>query len=572
MKVEAVYHRPRNEFAYYDTNGTATILLRVGSNDILRARLFWFDKYCIDESIAAVEMESILSDSLFSYFRISITPKYRRLQYYFELMDRSGAVWYLDEIGCHQTADGCTESCFQMPYLNRTDAITVPGWAKEAVFYQIFPDSFARKEPTPTGEDFPSWGSEPDVVAHLGGNLGGLRDRLDYLSGLGINALYLCPIFQSNSCHRYNTYDYFKVDSRLGTLEDFKSLLMDCHRRGIRVVLDAVFNHTCDTFPRFQDVLENGSESPYVNWYFIKEYPLAVDEVYRYERFSFERHMPKLNTENREVRRYLLEVARYWTQLGIDGWRLDVANEIDLSFWRNFRREVKAINPEALIIGEVWGDSQPYLAGDMFDSVMNYPFTTICRSHFLDGTLGATAFRQEINRLLTHYPEPMTQCMYNLLGSHDTARWLTLAKGREEAVACSVVFQFLFVGMPAIYYGDETGMVGEDFIKARRCMCFTPANMAGQTLLKLYRNLVAFRKAHPALSEGVFRWLDPQPIQGSAPLAFLRRTDGDTVVMIWNPGDEPVQCKLPWDGQAGQILSLAPMGYKIFANGQEVML
>ena len=140
MKVEAVYHRPRNEFAYYDTNGTATILLRVGSNDILRARLFWFDKYCIDESIAAVEMESILSDSLFSYFRISITPKYRRLQYYFELMDRSGAVWYLDEIGCHQTADGCTESCFQMPYLNRADAIAVPAWAKEAVFYQIFPD------------------------------------------------------------------------------------------------------------------------------------------------------------------------------------------------------------------------------------------------------------------------------------------------------------------------------------------------------------------------------------------------------------------------------------------------
>ena len=249
-----------------------------------------------------------------------------------------------------------------------------------------------------------------------------------------------------------------------------------------------------------------------------------------------------------------------------------MANEIDLSFWRDFRREVKAINPDALIIGEVWGDSQPYLAGDMFDSVMNYPFTNVCRAHFLDGAMDSASFRQEVNRLLTHYPEPMTQCMYNLLGSHDTARWLTIAGGRVEAVACSAVFQFLFVGMPAIYYGDETGMTGEDFVKARRCMCFEPGDGAGQALLKLYQRLVAFRKAHPALSGGVFRWLEPRPVQGPAPLAFLRRTEGDEVVMVWNPGGEAAQCRLAWDGGTERSLSLAPMEYKIFADGQEVAL
>lgn len=572
MKVEAIYHRPRNEFAYYDADGTVTILLRAGGGDLRSAVLCWFDKYCIEESMAETQLEPILSDSLFSYFRVRVTPKYRRLQYYFKLTDTTGAVWYWDELGPHETADGCTESCFQLPYLNRSDAITVPTWAREAVFYQIFPDSFARREPTPTGENFPAWGSEPDIIAHLGGNFGGLRDNLDYLSGLGINALYLCPIFQSNSCHRYNTYDYFKVDPRLGDLDDFKALLADCHSRGIRVVLDAVFNHTCDTFPHFRDVLENGPKSPYTQWYFINEYPLAVDEEYRYERFSFERHMPKLNTENPEVRRYLLDVVRYWTGLGIDGWRLDVANEIDLSFWRDFRREVKAINPEAVIIGEVWGDSQPYLAGDMFDSVMNYPFTNVCRAHFLDGAMDSAAFRQEVNRLLTHYPEPMTQCMYNLLGSHDTARWLTIAGGRVEAVACSAVFQFLFVGMPAIYYGDETGMTGEDFVKARRCMCFKPEDEAGQALLKLFCGLASFRKAHPSLSRGAFCWLEPQAVQGPAPLAFLRRVDGDEVVMVWNPSDGTTQCRLAWGGQAERTIPLVPMEYKIFANGQEVVL
>ena len=459
-----------------------------------------------------------------------------------------------------------------MPYLNRGDAIRVPEWAESAIFYQIFPDSFARREPVPTGETFPAWGSEPDVVKPLGGNFAGMRDHLDHLSALGINALYLCPIFRSNTCHRYNTYDYFSIDPRLGTLEDFCAFLDDCHSRGIRVVLDAVFNHTCDTFPQFRDVMARGRDSEYYNWYFINRYPFAVDGEYSYERFAFERHMPKLNTEDPDVRDYLLRVARYWTEMGIDGWRLDVANEIDLSFWRAFRAEVKGINPQALILGEVWGDAQPYLAGDMFDTVMNYPFASLCRACFLEKTMDGARFRREIDRILTHYPAPMTRCMYNLLGSHDTARWLTLAKDRFEPAALSAVFQFLFVGMPAIYYGDETGMTGADFIQARRCMCFDPPTETGRRLLRLYTALAALRREHPALTKGDFRWVEPVWVEGPPALAFRRSCPGDELTLVWNSGERPLQCRLTWKDGAEKTVSLATKEYQIFAKDQEVVL
>ena len=572
MNSEAIYHRPRNEFAYYDKRGTVTLLLRAACGDLRRATLCWFDKYVENQPHAQMEMECFLEDDLFAYYRAQVTPPYRRLQYYFRLEDVHGETWYLDEQGTHHSQEGCTEACFQMPYLNRTDAICVPEWAENAIFYQIFPDSFARCEPVPTGEDFPAWGSEPDIVKPLGGNFAGMRSHLDHLSALGVNALYLCPIFHSNTCHRYNTYDYFSIDPRLGTLEDFRAFLDDCHSRGIRVVLDAVFNHTCDTFPKFRDVMARGKDSEYYGWYFINQYPFEVDGNYSYERFAFERHMPKLNTENPDVRDYLLRVARYWTEMGIDGWRLDVANEIDLSFWRAFRAEVKKINPQALILGEVWGDAQPYLAGDMFDTVMNYPFASLCRACFLEKKMDGARFRREIDRILTHYPAPMTRCMYNLLGSHDTARWLTLANDQFEPAALSAAFQFLFVGMPAIYYGDETGMTGADFIQARRCMCFAPPTETGRRLLRLYTALAALRREHPALTKGDFHWVDPVSVQGPSALAFRRSCPGDELTLVWNSSAQPLKCRLSWEGGVEKEISLAPMEYQIFVKDQEVML
>lgn len=571
MKKEAIYHRPRNEWAYFGTDRFADLMIRCGRDDIIKVSVCWFDKYCVESgrsSISTANMELYLQDDTFSYFHTRIYPPYHRLQYYFCLTDALGHTAYFDEQGLHKKDKNCFTNCFQMAYLNQEDAISIPEWAQDAVFYQIFPDSFSRIDQQ-SDKDLPPWGSEPHITNHLGGNIRGIIKHADYLSDLGVNAIYFCPLFQSNSCHRYNTYDYRNIDSMLGTLDEFHEMLDTFHKRGIRVILDAVFNHTCDTFPFFKDVIKNGPDSRYKDWYFINEYPVTVDEEYRYERFSFERHMPKLNTANPEVRDYILDIATYWTKTGIDGWRLDVANEVNMDFWRSFRKVVKGINPDALIIGEIWGDSMPYLQGDMFDSVMNYPFVYACQNYFLDRSITRSEFCQIMNQRLVCYPQPMEYAMYNLLGSHDTPRWLSIAGGDEKKVILSIVFQFFFVGMPAIYYGDETGMLGNDFVEARRCMNFEPDSKAGLDLLYLYKHLIQLRREHEALCRGRFEWLH---FSQEELLGVLRISKNETFILILNNTDNPVRFQLPSANAEPVTFSIEAMSYKIFLNNKEVLL
>ncbi len=570
MLRQAIYHRPRNNYAYFDRDYTAYLMLRTGRDDLARVELVAFDKYDMAGTVTRTVLSPALSDSLFSYYRARVTPPYKRMDYYFILTGTDGELLYYDELGFHTDDRHCEKNAFKLPYLNESDAVCVPNWAKSAVFYQIFPDSFARSAAYSAPVPLPEWGSEPHIVNHLGGNLRGIIEHFSYFTELGITAFYFCPIFASNSCHRYNTRDYLEIDPTLGTLEDFRELLELCHQNGIRMILDAVFNHTCDTFPAFLDVIENGEASAYKDWYYIRSYPVVVDEVYRYDRFSFERHMPKLNTSNPETRKYLLDVAAHWTSLGIDGWRLDVANEVELDFWRDFRKTVKSINPDAFILGEMWNDSQPYLGGDMVDSVMNYPFATACEYYFLTREINTEEFRDLITARLTCYPHPAAYAMYNLLGSHDTPRWFTLAGEDLQRVILSVVFQFCFVGMPAIYYGDEQAMTGTDFVEARRCMDFHPG-MDGQTLHALYRELIAMRRSHRVFSEGDFCWVDLSPALGAAPLCFARRLGEEEAVLLMNNTGSPVRLDLAqlsqlfsWYAHPEKLVDLEPYSYHIF--------
>ncbi|GHV71565.1 alpha-glycosidase [Spirochaetia bacterium] len=543
MNKHAIYHRPRSSYAYFDSPGTVFILFRSGREDIEAVEIFHFDKYIHRETLKNTKMEKFIDDELFSYYRIRLTPPYKRLAYYFKLTGKDGEIFYYDETGFCKDDKHCERCAFQMPYINDADVIRVPQWAKSAVFYHIFPDSFARSEPFFEGA--PAWGTEPHVRDHRGGNLRGMIDNFSHIKELGVNALYLCPLFASGSAHRYNTSDYKTIDPRLGTMDDFKEFLDLCHKNSVRVLLDAVFNHTCDTFPAFKDIVEKGEASKYKDWYFIRSFPVQVDGVYRYDRFAFTSHMPKLNTANREVKEYLLDVVEFWTKTGIDGWRLDVANEVDLGFWRDFRKKVKSVNSEVLIIGEIWNDSTPYLDGDMMDSVMNYPFAASCSAFFLSGEIDLETFKNQISTRLTAYPYPMTYAMYNLFGSHDTARWFTEAKGDIKRITLSIVFQFCFPGMPAIYYGDETGMEGENAILARRCMNFTPGE-TGQKLLALYKKLIALRKNSRALCEGDFEWSE----NSSGLLSFTRRA-----------GDEEIRVDINNSNKAEPI---EPMGYRIY--------
>jgi len=572
VEAVAIYHRPRNEYAYSEDGHTVQIQLRAKKDDLTLAEIFYYDKYLELFSPIITPMQPVACDDLFTYFRATLTPPYRRLAYYFHLIDKDGQSYWLDECGVSLSDSQCIANSFQVPYLNPEDTIRVPEWAKSAIFYQIFPDSFARSK---AAEDsgLPVWGSEPHLTKHLGGNFQGIIERMDYLVSLGINAIYFCPIFKSNTCHRYNTSDYSQISPMLGTLKDFRDLLNICHSKGIRVVLDAVFNHTCDSFFAFQDIVKNGSASPYKNWYYIHEFPVKVDHTYRYERFSFEEHMPKLNTANPEVQAYLLDIACYWTKMGIDGWRLDVANEVNLDFWRTFRKAVKAINPDILILGEMWNDALPYMSGDMIDCSMNYPFSKACEYFFLERRMDAEGFQNQIMRQHMRYPMPNAYAMYNLLGSHDTPRWLTLAGEDDARIILSIVFQFFFVGMPAIYYGDEVGMLGEDFVKARACMNFSP-DERGARLLHLYRSLASLRSHSMALTTGSFCWLIPSFKNGSDPICMRRKSHNEQYILIINNNDSTTQISFALDDLSlgDHMIEVAPMNYRIFKNNEEIVL
>ena len=264
-------------------------------------------------------------------------------------------------------------------------AIT-PDWVKDAIFYQIFPDRFAKSAQVEKPHNLETWDSPPTTFGYKGGDLLGVVEHLDYLQDLGITAIYFCPIFQSTANHRYHTHDYFQVDPILGGNAAFKTLLDEAHKRGMRVVIDGVFNHASRGFYQFNHTLENGPASPYIDWFTFREFPVrAYQEPSNYDAWWGLAALPKFNHKNPQVREFIFRVAEYWIRQGIDGWRLDVPGEIDDDeFWREFRRRVKAINPDAYIVGEIWHEAKRWLQGDQFDAVMNYPVTRACLSFLVD--------------------------------------------------------------------------------------------------------------------------------------------------------------------------------------------
>ncbi|HWQ11535.1 MAG TPA: glycoside hydrolase family 13 protein [Roseiflexaceae bacterium] len=389
-------------------------------------------------------------------------------------------------------------------------AFDTPAWVRHAVFYQIFPERFANGDPSNDPENVQPWGTPPTLHNFMGGDLQGIVDHLDYLVDLGVNALYLTPIFHSPSNHKYNTYDYTRIDPHFGDMAAFRRLIDGAHERGMRIVLDGVFNHCGRGFFAFNDILENEAHSPYLRWFHVDRLPLHPydpDRPAGYRTWWDFRSLPKFNTDHPPVRRYLLGVARYWIEQGADGWRLDVPNEIaDHSFWREFRTVVKSVNPEAYIVGEIWQDGTPWLDGTQFDAVMNYLFRDLCRDFFARDTLRADSFAAGIDRLLAMYPRPATEVQLNLLGSHDTARFRTEAGGSAQQQRLATLFQMVYPGAPCIYYGDEVGMLGGPDPLCRGCFPWDEARWDHE-MLAWTRRCVALRRAHPALRTGAYRSL-----------------------------------------------------------------
>ncbi len=429
--------------------------------------------------------------------------------------------------------------------------VQTPEWVRDAVFYQIFPDRFARSDKVHKPDNLEPWESQPTTHGFKGGDLLGVVERLDYLVELGINAIYFNPVFQSTANHRYHTYDYYEVDPLLGGNEALRALIDEAHKRGIKVVLDGVFNHASRGFFQFNDILENGPYSPYLDWFNVHGWPLNAYESRNppnYDAWWQLPALPKFNVANPDVREYLLGVAEQWIRFGIDGWRLDVPAEIqDDSFWQEFRRRVKNANPEAYIVGEIWEDARRWLQGDQYDAVMNYLYTKLCIEFFIGDkvdpelvrgsslwpvrSISASEFAIEIDALLKLYPGGVTEVQLNLLDSHDTARYLTMAGGDESALRLATLFGMVYPGAPCIYYGDEIGLLGG---KDPLCRAAFPWDREkwNSDLLQFFKEATGLRHAHPALRRGEYRTLYGQ---GSV-YSLGRKLGSDLLVATFNVG------------------------------------
>lgn len=447
-----------------------------------------------------------------------------------------------------------------------------PEWVKHAVFYQVFPDRFARSARVEKPAHLQPWGSPPAGTGYQGGDLLGLAERLGHVQDLGATAIYLTPVFTSPSNHRYHTHDYFSVDPLLGGDAALRELLDEAHRRGLRVVLDGVFNHTGRGFFPFVDILENGPSSAWLDWFTIEGWPLAPYDGGRpanYRCWAGHRALPRLNTDHPGVREYVMRVAEHWLRFGIDGWRLDVPYEITApGFWQEFRARVKAVNPDAYIVGEVWTDARRWLDGTQFDAVMNYlfaeaalafaagprvrPETLRDRPYHPDRPLDGEGYAKRAAELLAMYPREASLAQMNLLGSHDTARVPNVCGHDRASVNLATLLLMTFPGAPCVYYGDEIGLPGELDPDCRRAMPWDRPGDWDREVLERHQRLIALRHAHPALRTGEYR-----PLHADADTVAFAREDGNEALLVAvNAAESPRAIEVALDGALGKAAAL----------------
>ncbi len=423
--------------------------------------------------------------------------------------------------------------------------MTTPYWLQDAIFYQIFPDRFARGNPANNPPNVQRWGATPTIWEFQGGDLRGIIQRFDYLLDLGINAIYLNPIFQSPSNHRYNTTDYYKIDPKLGDMHDFEALLSVAHSNNVRVILDGVFNHVGRSFFAFTDILENGEHSPYKDWFHIHKFPLdpyTPGEAHTYEGWWKLKSLPKFNTDNPKVRQHILDVARYWLERGTDGWRLDVPNEIDDdSFWAEFRQVVKNANRDAGLIGEIWTVDPRWANDTHFDGLMNYPIRDALLACFT-GQETILQFADKVEAMFKVYPRDNLYAMYVLLGSHDVERLMTMLGNDLNKVKLAFLFQFAYPGAPAIYYGDEVGLEGGKDPDSRRAFPWDPAEWKGDLRIWV-QSLIALRKGRASLRRGEYLRLRVDEADGL--YVFMRALGEEKTLVALNVSEKTANVQFP---------------------------
>lgn len=505
MNFEAIQHIPMSQQAHGIDQNHVVFRLRAGRDDLKHCTLFYADRACRLTPVifSSVEMQVEAQDEWFDYFQVILESTYKRICYYFELDDGTQKLLYYGDFFTDHRVDDRSEY-YQLPFNHPADIAAPPAWAQDAVVYNIFPDSFATGRRFISGKSSEKEWNGQITRGKLGGTLRGVIENLDYIQELGATCIYLNPIFAAGEYHKYDLLDYHHIDPCFGTDEDFRQLVNDCHAREMRVIIDGVFNHVGWNFFAFDDVVRNGENSKYKNWFYHLQFPVERPEdpeTYpTYECFGYERMMPKTNTCNPEVQDYFCEVGRYWVrEFDIDGWRLDVASEINDGFWRAFRQAVKEEKAECILIGEVWETAQHWLNGDIFDSTMNYDFRKHCRRFFAEQSIDAAEFDARVTNMRMRYKLPVLYAQLNLLDSHDVSRFYSLCEKDPARMQLAVLFQMTFTGIPSVFYGDERGIYGLQEAEYRHEMTWSQEPPAWQSFIK--RRCICERNTRPFAEE-----------------------------------------------------------------------
>jgi len=552
MNYAAISHRNASIDCYALDCNRIKISLHTGK-DITAVNLIWNDpfadatakdnKWSGSPSFCSCEF-SLAYNNIWS---VVVQPEFKRVQYYFEIFSGSEKT-YLFQDGFHSESELSemeTFIFFKMAWLNDSDVIEVPEWVEKTIWYQIFPERFCSAGTQTKRFKNKAWCDDSQMSWHdfYGGDLRGIISRLDYLTDLGITGIYLTPVFESTSDHKYNTTDYTKIDPDFGTEADMVELIQKAHAHGIKVMIDAVFNHCGTDFAPWKDVEANGENSKYRNWFFINKFPVNngtwSTEDGRYYSFSFAAGMPKLNTNNPEVVRYFTDICKHWTtDWHIDGIRFDVGDETAHSFIKTVHRELKALNKDIFLLGEIWIDSVQWLQGDEYDSVMNYPFKKAADTFWGKETETVERLRANLESVYALYAEQTERALFNFLDTHDTVRAILTAKS-PDILFQKLAFMMSLQGSVCLYYGTEIALHGTQEKYNRTCMPWNKID-AGEygDLFAETKKIIALRKTYPALYSSQLEWISDG--EQTNRLIHIRKhaADGDTIDVYLNAGED----------------------------------
>lgn len=485
MEKSAIIFEKNRDYIYHLQDDIYEVKILTKRDDIESVEFLYNDKYFNKDGHLLVPSTSLilLKKYITNYHdvfmgRFCFTGV--AMSFYFRLKDKKGQVINYGAYHFFNDIFNVNNMFDAVPYLLKADTFKFPKWSVGGKIYQIFVERFA-----PTNEYSKNWFEPTNYFSKLNGTLKGITKNLGYIKNLGMDAIYMTPIFKSPTNHKYDVEDYYTIDSNFGNRDDLLLLVEKAHELDLKVIIDLVFNHTSTKFFAFQDLLLNQEKSQYKDWYIVSEYPVKIEENPKYKCFSRVKEMPKLNTANEEVQNYLIDVALNYIQyFKIDGIRMDVADEIDLTFLRRLRKKVKSYNENIMIYGEIWFDSASYLQGDIFDSVMNYQFYSNV-FFLINHEITADEFGDNIDIMYSRVHLDVQNELLNLISSHDTERACSRLNYRYDLLKIAFSLMYLMKGSLMIYYGEEKCLGGCGSEDNRRGMIFKENDV----ITPLVRNL-----------------------------------------------------------------------------------